>query len=148
MPGFDRISSFFPGKPGSYMVLRGFLAICGRFQEIKKIAESGGVLRIGSDFGRKRTEPANFTDSRIGRHIRFPFSVESHRVAGNQFMNEFRGRGRSFRRVCCIHDFATFPTPRLCLFPVRQGNQPQLASLFPFCPEDGLHDCTCCLEDG
>ena len=63
-------------------------------------------------------------------------------------MSEFRNRGRSFRRIRCVHDFATFPALRLCLFPVRQGNQPGRASPFPCRPEDGLRDCMCCPEDG
>ena len=76
------------------------------------------------------------------------FGVESFRVAGNGFGSGFRARDRSFCRVRCVHDFATFLALRPCLFLVRQSNQLQLASLFPFCPEDGLHGCTCYPKDG
>ena len=122
-PRFRPDLNLFSGKTGN---LHGFERIFGDMRgvsrDLKKTAESGGFFRIGRDFGRKRPESVHFTDSRIGRRIRFPvFDADNPpRVARRWIrarIRRRRGRGLVILSILLNSRFLDFSAASLSAFP-------------------------------
>ena len=105
---FRQDLKLFSGKTGN---LHDFDGIFGDMRGVSGDLKNRGkrrFFRIGRDFGRKRPEKAgiavNFTDSRIGRRVRFSVFDADNLPGGCEEMDSGAYSGgaedRSFRRTC------------------------------------------------
>ena len=134
-PGSDRISSFFFRENRELTwFLEDFRRYARGFRRFKKPRKAAIFFRIGRDFGWKRPESVNFTDSRIGRRVRLLFSVPIIRALFCEVMDLEAHSGAGIGHF--VGPVAFTISRLLCCFAcslslICRGNQPGIASSRP-----------------